>query len=166
MGLRLTTSSQATVVSVSLDSASLASTQSPANAEQRSHRGLVILLAGITRVDALPTVPCRGVNEGEHGLIEVDPAQPLDSLGGGRQLPAGLGAAQDRGVERAAAEVVDGDDVAGVEPFGRAVRSRRRTRQRPAARSSVKPGTAQPRRPSGWPATDIRSCTDPSLPGG
>ena len=49
---------------------------------------------------------------GEDRLVEVDAAEPLDALGLAEDLDAAGALAQHRGVERAAAEVVDGDDVA------------------------------------------------------
>ena len=62
---------------------------------------------------------------GEHGLVEVDAAEALDALGRADQLEAVAGLAQHGGVERAAAEVVDRDDVAGADPLGRGVVDRR-----------------------------------------
>ena len=59
----------------------------------------------------------RRVDVGEHGLVDVDAAEALHALGRAEQLEAGLGLADDRGVERAAAEVVHGDDLAGFDPL-------------------------------------------------
>ena len=49
----------------------------------------------------------------EQRLVEVDAAEPLEALGLTEQLEPVVGLAQDRRVERAAAEVVDRDDRAG-----------------------------------------------------
>jgi hypothetical protein len=49
---------------------------------------------------------------GDHGVIEVDAAQALQADGLAERLEAGGGAPQHGGVERPAAEVVDGHDVA------------------------------------------------------
>ena len=58
----------------------------------------------------------RGVDVGEHRVVEVDAAEALETLGRAEQ-PAPLGTdPHDRGVERAAAEVVHGDGVAGRQP--------------------------------------------------
>ena len=63
---------------------------------------------------------------GQHGLVEVDAAQALDPLGRAEQLEARIGPAKGGGVERATAQVVDGDDLAGRHPLGRRVVDRRR----------------------------------------
>ena len=57
------------------------------------------------------------IDAGEERLVEVDAAEPLHPLGPAQLLEAGLGLAQDRRVERPAAEVVDGDDRAGRDPL-------------------------------------------------
>ena len=48
----------------------------------------------------------------EQRLVEVDAAEALEALGLAERLEAVVGLAQDRRVERATAEVVDGDDRA------------------------------------------------------
>ena len=67
----------------------------------------------IVRVDGDAGQADLGHHAGEERLVEVDPAQPLHPLGSPELFEAVLGLAQDRGVERPAAEVVDGDDRAG-----------------------------------------------------
>ena len=53
-----------------------------------------------------------GVDVGEHRLVEVEPAEALEALRRAEHLGAVGGAADHGGVERAAAEVVDGDGLA------------------------------------------------------
>ena len=91
--------------SVSDDSASFAATQSLPGAtwrHGRSGRSGRVPLSAAERV----------VDVGEHRLVEVDAAEALDALGSTERLEAVGGLAQHGGVEGAAAEVVDGDDVA------------------------------------------------------
>ena len=57
------------------------------------------------------------IDLGEERLVEVDAAEPLHPLRAAELLEPVLGLAQDRGVERPAAEVVDGDDRAGRDPL-------------------------------------------------
>ena len=52
----------------------------------------------------------------QHGFVEVDPAEVFDSFGVAEGAEAGAGFFQDAGVEGAAAEVIDRDLVAGVDP--------------------------------------------------
>ena len=52
----------------------------------------------------------------EHGVVEVEATEALESLGGTEQLAGAVAAAHDRDVERATTEVVDRDDVAGLHP--------------------------------------------------
>ena len=71
----------------------------------------------VVRVDRHAGSADLGHHAGEERLVEVDAAQPLHPLGPAELLEAVLGLAQDRGVERPAAEVVDGDDRTGRHAF-------------------------------------------------
>ncbi len=55
------------------------------------------------------------------GDVEVDTSEALHPFRAPEQLEAFLGLAQHRGVEGAAAEVVDRDDLTGLEPLARRV---------------------------------------------
>ena len=57
----------------------------------------------------------------EHQLVEVDPAEPLHALRPAEQAEALRVLVDDGGVERAAAEVVDGDRGARLDALGRRV---------------------------------------------
>ena len=57
----------------------------------------------------------------KHGLIEVNPAEPLEPFGLTEQLESVVRAAQYGGVERAPAEVVDGDDGTPLDSFLRGI---------------------------------------------
>ena len=98
--------------SVSVESASLASTHSW---RRRAHRGRAP--RGRSRSSASSAVAAAVRPRGEHGFVEVDAAEALDALRLAEDLEAVGGLAQHRGVEGAAAEVVDGDDVAGLDPL-------------------------------------------------
>ena len=105
---------------VSVDSASLASMQSRRSCTTAE---IAAVSVGSRRRD----LAVEGhVDVVEDRLVEVDAAEPLDALGRAEHLPAAGGPAEDRGVERAAPEVVDRDDLAGFEPFVRGVVDRRR----------------------------------------
>ena len=67
--------------------------------------GLVETVDTADRVDGL----------GEHRLVEVDPAKTFHAFGCADQLESGVGPPNQRRIERAATEVVHGDDVADVE---------------------------------------------------
>ena len=95
------------VASVSDESASLSRRHS-----SRS-RAIAASVAGSFGVELDARRADHGHRAGEERLVEVDAAEPLHPLGPAELLEAGLGLAQDRRVERAAAEVVDGDDGAG-----------------------------------------------------
>ena len=69
----------------------------------------------------------------EEGFVEVDAAEVFDALGRAEQAVAGRCLLQQAGVERAAAEVVHGDHVAGVHPGLGGVLRRRRQWFRAAA---------------------------------
>ena len=99
----------AIVVSVSADSASLAATHS-ARSSQRgaAHVGVVAVHRPQRAVE-------RGVDVGEHRLVEVDAAEAVEALGPPEQLGAVGAEAHDGGVERPPTEVVHGDGVAGAE---------------------------------------------------
>ena len=58
---------------------------------------------------------------GEHGLVEIDAAEPLDPLGRPEDLEALGGLSQHGGVEGAAAEIEDADDRAGLDALLRGV---------------------------------------------
>ena len=141
------------VVSVSDESASLARRHS-----SRS-RAMAARTAGSfgSTVDAASAD--LGHHAGEERLVEVDPAEALHPLGSPELLEAVLGLAQDRGVERPAAEVVDGDDRAGRH----ALLAGRSGRRPPRARSA---GSRSRHRPGGWPARGGRSCRRRSSRGG
>ena len=64
----------------------------------------------------------------EDGFVDVDPAEVLDAFRCAEDLEAVLGLAQDGGVERAAAEVVDRDRLARLHSLRRRVVDRRRFR--------------------------------------
>ena len=72
---------------------------------------------GVVRVEHDAGRPDGRHHVGEDGLVEVDPAEALHALGAAELLEALLGLAQDRGVERAPAEVVHGDHLAGRDPL-------------------------------------------------
>ena len=97
------------VASLSAESASLAAVQAARRrTTPRATSGSLPSSSGELAADDL-------VHMGEHGVVEVDPAEALQPLGGSQQL--GLVAAADDGdVEGAAAEVVHGDQVAGRDP--------------------------------------------------
>jgi hypothetical protein len=61
----------------------------------------------------------------EDSVVEVDPAQSLHSFRPPKKLEARLGLAQDRSIERAAAEVVDGHDLSRLESVVLRVADRR-----------------------------------------
>jgi hypothetical protein len=61
----------------------------------------------------------------QHRLVEVDSAEAFDALGLAERDEAVLGAPQHRRVERAAAQVVDRDDLARVDALARRVVHRR-----------------------------------------
>ena len=66
----------------------------------------------VVRVERDAGGPDRGHDVGEDRFVEVDPAESLHALRTTELVEPVLGLAQDRGVERAAAEVVDGDHLA------------------------------------------------------
>ena len=70
--------------------------------------------------------PERREDVPEHGLVEVDATQLLDALRRPGQAEPRPVAGEDGGVERAAAQVVDGDPVALGHPVARRVGDRRR----------------------------------------
>jgi hypothetical protein len=78
---------------------------------ERRHGGRVV---GVERLDGLAH---RRLDVVEHGLVEVDAAQALDALGLAEDLPPRGVATEDGGVERAPAQVVDGDDGARLHPL-------------------------------------------------
>ena len=94
----------------------------------------------------------------EDRLVEVDAAELLDAFRFAEQLEPVGRAAQHRRVEGAAAQVVDGDDLAGRRP----ARRPRTAPPRPPARCAVRRRRG---RPGGWPGPAGRACTDPSSPG-
>ena len=94
------------VVSVSDDSASLARRHSS------RRRAIAASVAGSFGSSVDAGGADHGHDAGEQRLVEVDAAEPLHALGPAELLEPGLGLAQDRRVERPAAEVVDRDDRA------------------------------------------------------
>ena len=110
------------VASVSDESASLARRHSS------RRRASAASVAGSFGVELDAGRPDQGHRAGEDRLVEVDAAEPLHALGSAELLEAGLGLAQDRRVERAAAEVVDRDDRAGRDALLARVVDRRRLR--------------------------------------
>ncbi len=81
-----------------------------AQAGQGSQRGRIF---GVESVEGAVE---RSDYEPEHRLVEVDPTQAVDALGGAEDLETARALAQDGGIEGAAAEVVDGDHLAGLHP--------------------------------------------------
>ncbi len=77
-----------------------------AQAGERGQRG------GVVVVESVEGPIERSGHEAEDGLVEIDATQAIDALGGTEDLEAGRGLAQHGGIEGAAAEVVDGDDLA------------------------------------------------------
>jgi hypothetical protein len=71
----------------------------------------------VVGVEGVEGLTDRAGHVAQDGGVEVDPAQAVDALGVAQDLPADAGAAQDRGVEGAAAQVVDGQHGAGVDPL-------------------------------------------------
>ena len=71
--------------------------------------------AGIGRVEAGDGAVEGVVDVGEHGLVEVDAAEPLDAFRAAENVEAVLGGAQNGRIEGAPAEVVDRDQRAQVE---------------------------------------------------
>ena len=57
-----------------------------------------------------------GRHVAEDGRVEVDPAQPFDALRSAQDLESAGSLAQNGGVERPAAEIVDRDDRSGFDP--------------------------------------------------
>ena len=70
---------------------------------------------GIGRVEAGDCAVESSVDVGEHGLVEVDPAESLDAFWASEDREAVLGAAQNGRIESAPAEVIDRDQRARVE---------------------------------------------------
>ncbi len=71
---------------------------------------------GITAIQLAELAVQRGIHVGEHGVIDVDPAEALQAFGRAEQFGPVLAVAHDRGVERPTSEVEDGDGLAGLEP--------------------------------------------------
>ena len=123
--------------SVSADSASLASTQSRA---QPRHRGQHLLVRWVEPVERIAEALA---DVGEDRVVEVDPAETLDALGPAQQREAAV-LADHRGVEGAAAQVVDRDDRARLDALGGGVADRGRPGLgeeldlEPATRSAVR----------------------------
>ena len=93
-------------VSVSVDRASLARRHSSRSRDEGGADGRV------GRVELAQLAVERRVDVGEDRGVDVDAAQALDPLGHPDDLEPRLRLADHRSIERPAAEVVDGDDVA------------------------------------------------------
>ena len=110
-------------VSVSRDSASLASTHS------RRSRCRASAAAGSAGSRSKAASPTRSVTTSrtcsKTQLSIVGAAEVVEAVGPAEQLEPVRAAPQDRGVEGAAAEVVDADHVAGAHPLGAGVADRR-----------------------------------------
>ena len=141
-------------VSLSSDSASLAATHS-----SRS-RVIAERTAGSAWSSAGQRVAEGGADVREHGLVEVDATEALDALRLAERLEAVAGAPQHGGVERAAAEVVDRDDVAHVDALTGGEVHGGRLRLGDERRASGSAGELRRL------LRAARSCTDPSSPGG
>ena len=96
----------------STDSVSLATTQS---CRTRGGRGAG---PGVVRVQLAHRAAAGLVDAAEDGLVEVDAAEVLHALRHAEDLDARRAPAQDGGVERAPAEVVDAEQLALGEPAG------------------------------------------------
>ena len=112
------------VVSVSTERASLAAIAS------WRRRASATAVCGLLRSSSDSAPPEAVVDVREHGVVEVDPAEAFDALGGAEDVDADVALAQHGGVEGAAAEVVDRDGVA----VGRGGGWRRSARRPPRAR--------------------------------
>ena len=81
---------------------------------QSGHRVLDRRVVLVELVDGLAQA---ATDVGEHRGVEVDAAEPLDSLRLAENLESNVGSPQNRSVEGPSPEVIDGDDLTGVEPL-------------------------------------------------
>ena len=113
---------------------------------------------GIGAVEFAEAAVERVVHVRQHHLIEIDATQALEPFRWPEQDRAVLGALHDRGVERPAAEVVHGDDVADRDTTEADVVQRGRARLR-------KQASPRPRRRAGPLRAADRACTRPTSRG-